>query len=474
MYKMYVDGVLFYDSTLENLQIESGTITHELNKAGSLKFSIYPTHPYYQQIHELKSLIEVYRDGVEQPIFRGRALSHDEDFFKRRSYTCEGHYNFLVDSIARTLNFVGTPAELFRRLVESHNTQVEEWKNFKVGNITVTGEQTTFTTSGAETTQNAIKKLLLDEYGGYVSARFSGGEWYLDYLEDFTERGNQAIEFGENLSQFTRKNDYSDVITALIPYGKDNITVSRVNDNSDVIKNEVGISLYGTIIGTENFSEITNANQLLAAGTDFLNEQVKNKIVLELNAVDMSLLDVNLDALKIETYCRIISEPHRLDDWFLITKQTVNLTDPTKDSIVLGGTFSTFTDQTSSTGNTVKTIDSGVSEVIKQASTIQNLTNHIGKSLFSGTFSRGSVSATGVDGFRLIAVTLEGFAAAVVCVNNGSNFNGANTLLTESGGTTGAVINLAVSTDTLTYINAGILSGSTLVQKAITSIYGVI
>ena len=474
MYKMYVDGVLFYDSTLEKLQIESGTVTSELNKAGSLKFSIYPSHPYYRNIFELKSLIEVYRDGIEQPIFRGRALSHDEDFFKRRSYTCEGHFNFLVDSIVRTLNFVGTPAELFKKLVESHNTQVEAWKNFKVGNITVTGEQTTFTTSGAETTQNAIKKLLLDEYGGYISPRYSGGVWYLDYLEDFTERGNQAIEFGENLSQFTGKNDYSDVITALIPYGKDDLTVSRVNNNSDMIKNTVGIGLYGTIVGTENFSDITDAATLLSTATDYLNEQVKNKLVLELNAVDMSLLDVNLDALKIETYCRIISDPHGLDDWFLITKQTVDLTDPTKDSIVLGGTFTTFTEQTSSTGNVVKTIDSGVSTVIKQASTIQNLTNHLNKSLYSGTFSSGSTCVSGIDEFRLIAVTLEGFAAAVVCVNNGANFTGENILVTESGGITRAAVNLSVSTDTLTYINAGVLSGDALTKKAITSIYGII
>ena len=474
MYKMFVDGVLFHDSTLEEMQIESGTITRELNKAGSLKFVFYPDHPHYDLIDELKSLIEVYRQGIDEPIFRGRALSHEDDYYKKRTYVCEGQYNFLMDSVSRPLSFVGTPAGLFAKLVTAHNAQVEAWKRFKVGNVTVEGESVTFTTTQAEPTQNALKKLLLDTYGGYIIPRYEGGVWYLDYLSDFTERGTQFIEFGENLSKFTRKDDFADIVTALIPYGDDDLTVTSVNGNSDIIKNATGVSLYGTIVGTEKFDGVTKAADLLTKATAYLAELIKQKLVIELNAVDMSFLNVNIEALKIATYSRIISEPHNLDDWFLITKQTINLTDPTKDSVVLGGTFSTFTDQTTTTGNAVKTIDNSVGDVVKNSEVILSLTNHIGKSLYSGTFSSGSVDVAGIDGFRLIAVTIEGFAGVVVCANSGSIFAGSLDLVDSSGGTTAGVVHLTVGADTLTFVNAGVISGGTFTAKAITSIYGIV
>ena len=377
MYKIYVDGVLFHDSTLEELQIESGTITRELNKAGSFKFSIYPDHAHYDLIQELKSVIEVYKDGVDEPIFRGRALYPETDFYKKKTYTCEGQFNFLLDSIMRTFNAYYTPATLFEALVANHNSQVEENKRFAVGDITVTGDSVKVENTSAGTTQSVMKKYLIDNYGGYISPRLSNGVWYLDYLSDFTERGTQTIEFGENLTKFTRKDNYSDIVTALIPYGENDITVASANGGRDVVIDDTGVSLYGTIVGTKKFDDVTNATTLLNSAKAYLTDLVKKQIVIELNAIDLSSLDASVEPLKIGTYNRIISAPHSLDDWFLITKQTINLTDPTKDSVVLGGTFETFTDQTAGVGVVVKTIDTRVEKGIQASPTIKTIESKI-------------------------------------------------------------------------------------------------
>ena len=376
MYKIYIDGVLFYDSTLEELQIESGTITRELNKAGSFKFSIYPDHPLYDSIRELKTVIEVYKDGVVEPIFRGRALYPELDFYKKKTYTCEGHFNFLLDSIMRPFDLTTTPEDMFSRLVANHNSQVEENKRFSVGTVTVSGENTEFENTSPDATQNVMKKII-EKFGGYIVPRSSGGVWYLDYLSDFTEQGEQIIEFGENLTKFTRKDNYSDIVTALIPYGKDDITVAAVNNNSDIVIDATGVSLYGTIVGTEQFDDISNKTTLLNTAKTHLADLVKKQIVIELNAIDLSLLDRSIVPLRIGTYNRIISAPHSLDDWFLITKQTINLTDPTKDSVVLGGTFETFTDQTAGVGVVVKTIDTRVEKGIQTSPTIKTIENKI-------------------------------------------------------------------------------------------------
>lgn len=377
MYKIYVDGALFMDSTLEEMQIESGTITRELNKAGSFKLSIYPDHPFYDSIRELKTIIEVYKDGVIEPVFRGRALYPEHDFYKKKTYTCEGHFNFLIDSIMRAFKGTYTPAELFRVFVENHNSQVEENKRFSVGEITVSGDPVLFESTSADTTQNVMKKHLLDNYGGYIVPRLNEGVWYIDYLEDFTEYGTQTIEFGENLTKFTRKDNYSDIVTALIPYGKDDITVASVNNNNDIIFDETGVSLYGTIVGTKKFDDISNKTTLLNTAKAYLADLVKKQIVIELNAIDLSLLDKSIAPLKIGTYSKIISEPHSLADWFLITKQTINLTDPTKDSVVLGGTFESFTEQTAGVGSVVKTIDNTVEKAVTNSPTIKTIEEKI-------------------------------------------------------------------------------------------------
>ncbi len=333
MYRIYVDGVLFFDSTLENMQIESGVITRELNKAGSFKFTIYPEHPYYDFIKELKSVIEVYRRGVNEPIFRGRALYPEIDFFKKKTYTCEGHLNFLTDSIISP--FEGSTS--FAALVSDHNGQVEGFKRFQVGTVTAAASVTSKEYS-PQNTQQAMKKLLLDNYGGYIRPRLNGGVWYLDYLSDFTERCTQVIELGENLGKFTRKDNYADIVTALKAFGKDGI--------STYVSNATGISLYGTIVGIAQFSEVDNVSTLKSLATSELAERVKKQIAIEVDAIDLSLLNVNIEALSIGKYCRIISKPHSLDDWFLIVKQTINLTDPTKDKVCLGGTFDSFIGQT--------------------------------------------------------------------------------------------------------------------------------
>ena len=399
MYKIYVDGVLFYDSTLEHLQIESGTITRELNKAGAFKFAIYPTHPHYDLIRELKSIIEVYKDGIDEPIFRGRALYPETDFFKKKTYTCEGHLNFLLDSIKPKFSWNSTKLSLFRNLIENHNSQVEADKHFLYASSSVRGSAGNPSETTAQTTQEVINKCLLDKFGGYIVPFKKNGVWYIKYIDDFTEKCSQVIEFGENLTKFTRKDNYADIITALMPFGSDDLTISSVNSGKTIITDATGVSLYGTIIGTETFSDISNASTLLSEARAFLSNAVKKKITIEVNAIDLSLLNASIEPLKIGTYCRIISEPHSLDDWFLVTKQTIDLTDPTKDSVVLGGEFTTFTDQTSKAVNAIKNIDSTVNKAVDNSPTVQNVVQKVDElEKHSGSYTgNGDATSRTVD-----------------------------------------------------------------------------
>ena len=57
MYKIFADGTLIYDSTLEDYKIGKGSITLETNKTGSFVFSVYLDHFYYDKFVKLKTVI---------------------------------------------------------------------------------------------------------------------------------------------------------------------------------------------------------------------------------------------------------------------------------------------------------------------------------------------------------------------------------------------------------------------------------
>ena len=94
MYSIYMDGKILHEPRLkeDGLVVVEPTLENELNKAGSLKFTITPNNQRYSQCKKMKSIIQVLDNGNE--IFRGRILDDTEDFYKRRAVVCEGDLNF--------------------------------------------------------------------------------------------------------------------------------------------------------------------------------------------------------------------------------------------------------------------------------------------------------------------------------------------------------------------------------------------
>ena len=79
MYQITCDEYILHDFRLKDLVVINAVCELALNKTGSLKFSIAPTHPYYDKIKKHKSVITLYQD--KKIIFRGRVLNDDVDFY---------------------------------------------------------------------------------------------------------------------------------------------------------------------------------------------------------------------------------------------------------------------------------------------------------------------------------------------------------------------------------------------------------
>lgn len=361
MYKIHADGTLIYDSTLEDYKIGQGEITKELDKSGSFVFSLYPEHFYYDRFVKMRTVVTVRKS--DKIAFRGRPLDDGADYHNLKVFTCEGELGFLQDSIIRPYSISGTPQELFTWFIQQHNSQVDEFKRFKVGTCTVVdpnGYIARENSAYESTLTNMNSRLLEDATGGhfYITHGDDGTDEMptIHYLSDFTTVATQPIEFGVNLRDFTKKESAGDVATAIIPLGasvddgKDNtedkpLTIASVNGGVDYVYSKAGVALYGWIFKTVEWEDVTKPEILKAKAEAHVEESVKQALTIELTAVDMHLLDRSIESYDFCEYVPVYSPPHNFEYTLLCNTHKMNLLNPANDSVVLGETINTFTGQ---------------------------------------------------------------------------------------------------------------------------------
>jgi len=357
-YRVYCDGMLLYHSKLENLVLLNPSVELEVNAPGTFKFTIPASHPYYNLIHKMKSIITVYQD--DYLLFRGRVLNDEVGWNNERKIACEGDMAFFLDSIMRPYDFSGSIPEYLAVLLDSHNSQVDAEKRFVLGNVTAADANDYIVRSHIEYTdtwtemQDKLVKLL----GGYLQIRHEGDAHYLDYLQDFTLLSPQKIVFGKNLLDLKRIRKGADIATAVIPLGAklkdaegkdtdERLTIETVNNGLDYLVDEDAKAQFGLIVKTVIFDDVTDANNLLEKGKAHLAGLVKLPETIELTAADMAVLGQDITSFHIGTKAQVESNPHGIDQLFTVSKLSINLLNPASNHLTLGGVLDTFTSQTS-------------------------------------------------------------------------------------------------------------------------------
>lgn len=388
MYSIYMDGKILHEPRLkeDGLVVVEPTLENELNKAGSLKFTITPNNQRYSQCKKMKSIIQVFDNGNE--IFRGRILDDTEDFYKRRAVVCEGDLNFLLDSLLRPYSFQGDIPDFAKTIIENHNAQVEEAKRFELGKVTISDSNNYINRSSVNYTKtlDVINEKIIDTHGGYIDTRKENGTYYVDFLADYERVNSQTIEFKKNLLDITKYITAENIYTVLIPLGalqevsstaegetvQKRLTIESVNDGKDYIYSQTAINLFGMIWRTETFDDVTLPENLLAKGIEKLNENIELSITLKLRAVDLHLLDVNVQRLRKGDYVRVISKPHGLDTYFQLTKINLKLANPDQSTYEFGVSYSSLTEKTISGNKAIKQATAAANESSERAN--QSLT----------------------------------------------------------------------------------------------------
>lgn len=432
MYRIYADDTLIYDSTLEDYKIGKGQITKEADKSGSFVFSVYPDHPYYGQFIQMRTLITVYKSG--RIVFRGRILDDAVDYWNVKTLTCEGELGFLQDSVARPFDFKGTPADLFAKFINEHNGEVDEWKQFKVGTVTVVDENGQITRSAGgygamlDTMQSALTG---SDLGGhfYITHGDDGTDPIptLHYVADFPKTASQGIEFGVNLKDYAKKVSSADLATCIIPLGASNgtdgerLTIEAKNGGKDYIYDAAAVALYGWIVKVVTWDDVTLDNHLLTKARAYLSEVVNQYATIELGAIDMHLLDRSIESYNVCEYVHATSRPHGLDALMLCSRQTLDLLKPDNDTVTLGYTTGTLTGANVQLGASVSTLGKSVSRIQQDAQSIelsvQDLSQNMGQFLRIGadgvTITNAAGSAVTIDGGQINAENLEVEAANI-------------------------------------------------------------
>lgn len=343
-YKLYVDGELFFanDWNEKEYRLVSPKIKLELNKAGSVEFTILPTHPFYNAFSQMKSIVTAYRD--DRLIFDGRVLSDDTDNYKQRRVYCEGALAYLVDSVLPPCKGTRTAEEHYRLIINAHNEQVEPEKRFSPGIVSIDqkNESQIFGEDSYRENFSSIETDLLDAYSGYLRVRYNDNTRYLDYVKSYDSVNSQKIMFGSNLLDLTNKRSGEDLFTVLLPIGKDKLTIegagssANYTHNGRYLENPEAIAQYGRIVKLIDFGNVEDPNTLLNKAEKYMSDNYKGiPPELTIKAFDLHTFYPTIKPFNLGDDIVIESEPHGINRTLMCTAVELDLTSPDKDQYTL-------------------------------------------------------------------------------------------------------------------------------------------
>ena len=364
MFYIYTDGKLTYQPMDDKYILIEPKLTVEMGKAGSLTFKIPPTHPFYSQMNRLRTSVSVMQDETE--IFYGRVLSGEKSFNNIRSIYCEGDLAYLIDSVQKAEKYTGTTHSLFRKIIAAHNSRVEAHKQFIVGDIGIedrsvilTGQSEDINVGNIDYKQIAIDSIvdewnnsfdyiqtcLIDYCGGYLRTRRVGNTTYIDLLENFGTNTSQQIELGVNMLDLNEEVTTEELFTVLIPLGDENLTIASVNNGSDELVDAAAVAQYGRIVRTHVFKNVNDPNTLIENGRRYLASNVNVPTTFSIKAVDMNLLDKDIDAIYLGDRVHIISTVHNIVDYLICTRIEYDLANPANTVYTFGNPKQTLTER---------------------------------------------------------------------------------------------------------------------------------
>ena len=350
-----VETVINEVSTNTNNRI-SGTIKQGINTINSFTFTIYPNNEGYNLINPLSTIVKVLNTKTNKYEFIGRVLSPTHSMSSNglvsKSYVCESELAYLLDTYQSYEEIHNdTVRGYLERLMRVHNANTDSNKQFTVGNVNVIdNNDSLYRYIAYDTTKKNIDDDLIDKLGGELQIRYENDIRYLDYLTEIGKVCTTEIRLAKNLQDIEQNIDVNGYCNRLVVLGaklkveddegnevdtENRLTIESVNNGVRYIDDEESISKFGIIQGQVIYDDVTDAKNLLAKGQKYLLNQrliISNKV----NALDLSLIGIDIDSFEVGNYYPLKHEILGIDDTVRIVEKSISIDSPHTSTITLG------------------------------------------------------------------------------------------------------------------------------------------
>lgn len=342
----------------DKVKLSTGEIKQGINTINSFSFSILPNNVGFNKIQDFKTLISVYNEKRKKYEFQGRVLyssnTMDNTGKINKSVVCECFLGYLQDSrqdYVYEQNW--TPTELLTHLLNVHNSQLEEEKQFKVGNVELT--ENIYIGIQRESTWECITKKIIEKVGGEIELRVEEDGMYIDIL---TKRGSTkitSIELTKNMLSITRDSDPSSYITRMIPLGakltdeegnelEERVDITSVNDGLNYIDDVLAIEKYGLHIDYVYWDDVHEADILKTKATNYLIENNKILQKYQIGTLDLAIIGIDIDYIDVCNYYPVKNELLGINDILRVITKTIDIVNSSSTNVEIGDNFKTLSD----------------------------------------------------------------------------------------------------------------------------------
>lgn len=315
IWNIWLNNAIVHQPVTTTSNVIGATLALALDSAGSLEADVPVSHPLYSTIASLpllgRDVWRVERDGTE--VFRGRLLSRERMPLDGSVHVVvEGELAMLNDSLCLPYSFSGSPTEYMQQLVRGHNAQVDEWKRFSVGRVTIVDKGgNDYIVRGSESTATTWEELSAKTVGssdkGHIVLR--RGTHVIDWLASVAAPCDQVVKLGWNLLNLSDEADGSELVTAIHAVGADQngtrleIATSRtggagVTVRGGMLVNDSLAATNGIVVREVVWDDVTTEAALWSRALAYC-QQLSLPRSVTVKAIDMSDAGYAVDAFDV-------------------------------------------------------------------------------------------------------------------------------------------------------------------------------
>ena len=222
-------------------------------------------------------------------------------------------------------------------------------------------------------------------------------------------------KFEKNVTyyEYDPSRDESALPLTIAPLNESQVYEVGYVKNSDYIYNVNAVNTYGLSFFQYSDADLVTREDVLKQGYLALKSNISPIRTIEIKAIDMHLINPEVESIKIGDYVRVRSVPHNFDGYLLCRSVDLNLNSPADSVYTLGTTYDTLTGEQNKRINILnKTINTQyeatklISEEAKESATMAseksdsaiNTIKPVVESYESGELNAVSLSITSSKG----------------------------------------------------------------------------